>query len=102
MQESTCTHRHDPRHVWQIPKTKQGKFSTLMLRFGTNPTSSGSYSKPLFSNYKWPYMVYFQNAQKFHMKILRFTSNSESKREFFTKHPQVNFLLIRAFSGLDL
>ena len=28
------------------------KFSTLMLRFGMNPTSSESHSKPLFSHYK--------------------------------------------------
>ena len=47
-------------------------------------------------------MIPFQNTQKSHGKILRFTRNSESKREFFTKHPQVNFLLIGAFSDLDL
>ena len=45
-------------------------------------------------------MVYFQNAQKSHGKTLRFTRNNESEREFFKKYPQVNFLLIRAFSAL--
>lgn len=28
--------------------------------------------------------------------------NSESKREFFIKHPQVMFYLIETYSGLDL
>ena len=42
-------------------------------------------------------MVYFQNTQKSYGKTLRFIRNNKSKREFFTKHPQVNFLLIGAF-----
>ena len=47
-----------------------------------------------------PYMVYS------HGKILKFTRNNESKGSFSPKNknkknPQVNFLLIRAFSGLD-
>ena len=67
-----------------------------------NPTSSGKYSKPPFSQYKKPYMVPFQNTQKILRENLKFTRNNESKREFFTKHPQVNFLLIGNFSGLDL
>ena len=83
-------------------KPKQDKFSTFMLRFGTNSTSFGNCSKFLFSHYKKPYMVYFQKTQKSHGKTLRFTRNSESKREFFTKNPQAIFLLIRASSGLDL
>ena len=47
-------------------------------------------------------MVPFQNTQKILRENLKFTRNNESKREFFTKHPQVNFLLIGNFSGLDL
>ena len=102
MQLFACICRPDLVHTWQILETKYGKFYTFMLRFGMNPTSSGSRFNPLFSHYKQPYMVYFENTQKSHGKTLRFTRNSESKREFFTKHSQVNFLLIRAFSGLDL
>ena len=45
-------------------KPKQGKFSTFMFRFGTNPTSPGDCSKPLFSHQIKPYMVYFQKIQK--------------------------------------
>ena len=41
-------------------KVIQGKFSAFILRFGINPTSFGDRSKPLFSHYKNPYMVYFQ------------------------------------------
>ena len=47
-------------------------------------------------------MVHFQNTQKILRENIRFARNNESKREFFTKHPQVNFLLIGNFSGLDL
>ena len=49
-----------------------------------NPTSSQSHSKPLFFNYIKSYMVAFQNTQKILRENLRFTKNSESKREFFT------------------
>ena len=98
-QLSPQVRRPDLAHIERISKTMQGNFSSLILSFRMNPTSSGSHSKPLFSHYKQPYMVYFQNTQISHGKTLRFTRNSESKREFFTKHPQVNFLLIRAFSS---
>ena len=86
----------------RVPKTMKGKFSALKLRFGTNLTSSESYSKPSFSQYKKLYMVPSQNTQKILRENLSFTRNSESKREFFTKHPQVNFLLIVTLFGLDL
>ena len=66
-----------------------------------NPTSFGSYSKPLFSQYIKPYLAHFQNTQKMLSEDPRFTRNSESKREFFTKHPQVNFILIGTFFDLD-
>ena len=62
-----------------------------------NPTSSGSRSKPLFFNYIKPYMVHFQNKQKILRENLGFIRNSESKKEFFHKHLQVNFYLIWAF-----
>ena len=66
-----------------------------------NPTSFGSHSKTLFFNYIKPYMVPFQNTQKILWENLRFTRNSELKRESFTKHPEVNFYLIGAFFGPD-
>ena len=47
-----------------------------------------------------PYMVYFQKIQKILRENLKFTKNSESKREFFTKHSQVNFIWLRLFLGL--
>ena len=50
-----------------------------------NPISSRSFSKPLFFNYIKPYMVHFKNTQKILRENTRFTGNSESKREFFTK-----------------
>ena len=53
-------------------------------------------------NYIKPYMVYFKNTQKILRENLRFPKNNESKMEFFTKHFQVNFLLIETFSGLNL
>ena len=47
-------------------------------------------------------MVPFQKTQKILRENTRFTRNSESKKEFFTKHPQINIFLIEAFSGFDL
>jgi len=78
------------------------KFFCIKTWFGTNPTLSGSCSKPPFSNYIKPYTVPSQNTQKILRENIRFTRNSELKREFFTKHPQGNIFLIEAFSGLDL
>ena len=54
-------------------KHKKDKLLQLWLRFGINPTLSGSYSKPHFFHYKKPYMVHFQNTQKSYGKNLRFT-----------------------------
>ena len=67
-----------------------------------NPTFFGSCSKPLFFNYIKSYIVYFKNTQKILRENLKFTRNSESKREFLTKYPQVNFIFIGIFSSLDL
>ena len=71
----------------RVLKTTKGKFSAFKTWFGTNPTKFGSCSKPLFSDYKKPYVVPFQNTQKIRRENKRFTKNSESKREFFKKHP---------------
>ena len=92
-----CTHA-------KVPETMKDKFYALKLRFRMNLTSSRSRSKPLFFffQYKKPYTVHFQNTQKILRENIKFTRISKSKREFFTKHPQVNFLLIETFSGLDL
>ena len=46
-------------------------------------------------------MTPFQNKQKILRENLRFIRNCESKRESFRKYPQVNFILIGNFSGLD-
>ena len=44
-------------------RAMKGKFSALKLRFGMNPTSSGSCFKPQFFNYIKPYMIYFKNTK---------------------------------------
>ena len=99
MHAYACTNLHTQLGFY---KPMKGKLSALMLRFGMNLTSFGSRSKPLFSQYIKPYMAPFQNTQKIRRKNLRFTRNSESNREFFTKQHLVNFLLIGTFSSLDL
>ena len=85
-----------------VLETTKDKFSAFKTWFGTNPTSFGSHSKPLFSDYKKPYMVLFQNTQKIRRENTRFTKNNELKKEFFKKHPQINIFLIETFFGLDL
>ena len=72
-------------------KPMKDKLSALMLRFGTNKHLLGVISNPYFHNIK-PYMVTFQGTEKILRENLRFTRNSKSKREFFTKYPQVNFV----------
>ena len=47
-------------------------------------------------------MVPFQNTEKILKEKIRFARNSKSKKEFFTKYPQVNIFLIRTYFGLDL
>ena len=47
----------------KVLETMKGKFSALKLRFGMNLTSSGSRSKPSFSQYKKPYMEPFQDTE---------------------------------------
>ena len=69
-------------HASRVLETYERQFFALMLRFGTNPTSFGSYSKPLFSHYIKPYITPFQNTQKILRENLKFIRNSESKREF--------------------
>ena len=46
-------------------------------------------------------MVHFQETQKILRENLRFTRNNKPKMEFFTKYPQINFLLVETFFGLD-
>ena len=86
----------------RVLETMKDKFFALKMRFGMNPTSFRRHSKPLFSHYIKPYIVSFQKIQKILRENLRFTRNSKSNREFFKKHPQVNFLLIGTLFGLDL
>ena len=86
----------------RVPKTIKGKFFCIKDCLGMNLTSFRSHSKPLVFYYKKLYMIPFQKRQKIWRENTRFTRNSESKREFFTKHLQVNIFLIKTFSGLDL
>ena len=88
-------------HMLGFQKLWNASFSTLKKMFGINPTSSRSCSKSPFFNYKRLYMIHFQNTQKILKENRRFTKNSESKREFFIKHHQVNIFLIEAFPSLD-
>ena len=97
-----CIRIHGHRMHATVLETTKDKFSAFKTWFGKNPTSFGSHSKPLFSDYKKPYMVPFQNTQKILRENTRFTKNNELKREFSKKHPQINIFLIETFFGLDL
>ena len=88
-------------HV-KVPETMKCKFLTFKTWFWNESHIVWELFQPLFSNYKKPYMVHFQNTHKILWENTRFTRNSESKREFFTKHPQVNSFLIEAFLSLNL
>ena len=112
---SACVHRQGPTysglmHMYAgmnlrtqlgFQKLWKTSFIALMLRFGMNLTSFRSCSKLLFSHYIKPYMAHFQNTQEILREKLRFTRKSESKKEFFIKHPQVNFILSGTSSSLN-
>ena len=86
----------------RISKTRKERFFTL--KFGLERISHrlGVISNPYFLTIKKPYMVHFQNTQTILRENTRFDRNSESKKEFLTKHPQVNIFLVETFVGLDL
>ena len=65
-----------------------------------NPTLSGDCSKPLFSHYKKPYMVYFQKHKNPTRKTLKFTKNSESKKSFSQNTLKSIFFLLGHFLAL--
>ena len=65
---------------------------------GTNPTLFGSRPTPLFYHYRKPLKHFFKRRQNIEDSL----ENSESKREFFTKHPQVKFYLVETYFCLSL
>ena len=71
----------------RVTETIKDTFFCIKFRFGMNLTLSRSHFKPLFSDYIKPYVVPFQNTQKNLKENIRFTKNSESKRESFRKPP---------------
>ena len=78
----------------QFQRVMKCKFSALKIRFEMNLSSFGSRSKSPFFNCIKPYMVYFKGDRE------NPTRNSESKREFFTKHAQVNIFCLGSFLAL--
>ena len=57
----------------------------------------GAFPKPYFHNinsHTWYLSKTYRNLMG---KTLRFTRNSKSKKEFSTKHPQVNFIWLGPF-----
>ena len=77
---------------------KKVKFSTIMLRFGMNPTSFGSHYKPHFFHSKKPYMVYFQRQRNPTRKIHDSLENSKSKGSF-SQNTLKSILFYWTFSG---
>ena len=106
---STCVHRFDahvhrqkPMHITRVLETMKDRFFCNNFEvWNKSHIVWELFQTPIFS----PYKAIRGTFPKEKLKILRentiFIRNNESKREFFTKHPQVNFLLIRTFSGLD-
>ena len=106
---STCVHRfdahvrrHKPMHITRVLETMKDRFFCNNVKvWNKSHIVWELFQTPIFS----PYKAIRGTFPKEKLKILRentiFIRNNESKREFFTKHPQVNFLLIRTFSGLD-
>ena len=65
------------------------------------PHCLGVAPHPYFTTIK-SHKRHFFKGQKRRQNIQDSQKNSESKKEIFTKHPQVKFYLIGTFSDLDL
>ena len=86
----------------RVPETMKAKFFYIKVEVCNEFHIIWElFQTPIFQ-YKKPYMVSFQNTHKILRENLIFIRNGESKREFFRKHPQVNFLLIETFSSLNI
>ena len=55
---------------------------------------------PIFQLYKALHGIFQGETEKSLRENKRFTRNSESKREFFTKHAQVNIFCLGSFLAL--
>ena len=74
-------------------KPKKDKFSALKTEVWIESHIVWEpFQTPFFQLYKALHGI-FQNTNKILRENLRFTRNNESKREFFTKHPQVKSIL---------
>ena len=58
------------------------------------------FQTPIFQLYKDLHGIFQKYTHKILRENRRFIGNSESKREFFTKYPQVNIFLLRPFLAL--
>ena len=79
-------------------KPMKDKFSALKTKvWNESHIVWEPFQTPIFQQYK----ALHDNIEKILRENLRFTRNSGSKRKLFTKHAQVNFILIETFFGLD-
>ena len=103
---ASCMHTHTCMgmrvHAMVLEVIKDKFFLHLKLSLKRISHRLWAIPIPHFFYYKKSYMVHVQNTLKILRKNIRFTRNNESKREFFTKHSQVNIFLIDAFSSLDI
>ena len=106
---STCVHRfdahvrrHKPMHITRVLETMKDRFFYNNVEVWNKSHIVWELFQTLIFS---PYKAIRGTFPKEKLKILRentiFIRNNESKRKFFTKNLQVNFLLIRTFSGLD-
>ena len=84
---AACIRRHGPTHIIRVSETYEMQVFCINVEvWNKSHIIWEPFQTPIFSLYK-AYMAPFQNTQKILKENLRFTRNSESKREFFTKHP---------------
>ena len=87
-----------PSYVARVLETMKGIFFCIKdWDLEWIPYCLEAFPSPPFFNYIEPYMVYFKKTRKIQREKIRFTRNSESKKEFFKKHPQVNIFRLRPF-----
>ena len=102
MHTHVCVRRHELAYTARVLESYERQVFCIKAEvWNESHIIWEPFQTPIFQLYKTLHGI-FQRTEKIQRENTRFTRNSESKSEFFTKYPQVNFLLIVTFSSLNL
>ena len=99
-----CVCIHEPVYAARVSKTMKNKFFWIKADvWNKSHIVWEPFQTPIFQLYKALHGIFQRATEKrIWIENIRFKRNSESKREFSTKHPQVNIFWLRHFSSFYL